>query len=287
MSLSGDGARLYTVCRDNTVYAYSTSHLQLGHAPELSKMTNSKPRRSGGHEKEGLGPIYGFRHPKFHASTFYVKSALRAAKDDKTELLAVGSSDGCAVLFPTDERYMNHSSDQRIRHSADLFGSTPPSLTRTVSSPGVCTRVEDSIPIYQYGSALIRGHDREVTGMSWTHEGELVTVSDDFTARCWREGAGSIGKFPTISLSHAFSKPAYRFMAAVKGWVARYCLGVNPFHLPLSHAWMVNYQTKTGFATRANVPKEAPQIQLSGNLVGLCPGICSERIYSSLNVETC
>ena len=30
------GTRLYTLCKDNTVYAYSTAHLILGHAPELS-----------------------------------------------------------------------------------------------------------------------------------------------------------------------------------------------------------------------------------------------------------
>lgn len=155
LSLSGDGGRLYALCRDNTIYAYSTSHLILGHAPELSKLF-LKPRRSGGPEREGLGPIYGFRHPKFHATTFYVKSALRPAKDDKSEVLAVGSSDGCAVIFPTDERYMQRSSD----------------------SP---------LPIYQHGSALIRGHSRELTGLTWTPKGELITVGDDFAARCWGE----------------------------------------------------------------------------------------------------
>lgn len=29
---------------------------------------------------------------------------------------------------------------------------------------------------------------KEVSAVSWTHDGELVTVSDDYTARCWREG---------------------------------------------------------------------------------------------------
>lgn len=187
LSLSGDGARLYTVCRDNTLYAYSTSHLVLGYSPELSK-TNSKPRRSGGPEKEGLGPIYGFRHPKFHASTFYVKSALRPAKDEKSELLAVGSSDGCALLFPTDERYMQKANDKRMLLS-DPFGWNRPPLKGNGSSPSFTIRLEDSIPIYQQGSALIRGHSREVTGMSWTTEGDLVSVGDDYNVRCWREGA--------------------------------------------------------------------------------------------------
>ena len=186
LSLSGDGSRLYTVCRDNTIYAYSTSHLILGHAPELSKY-KSKPRRTGGSGKEGLGPIYGFRHPQFHAASFYVKSALRRAKDDKSELLAVGSSDGCAVLFPTDERYMQDSGDQRMR-PLDSFASNRPPLKRT-DSGNFNIRLEDSIPIYTHGTALIRGHNREVTGLNWSINGELVTVGDDYTVRCWREGA--------------------------------------------------------------------------------------------------
>ena len=186
LSLSGNGGRLYTLCRDNTIYAYSTSHLILGHAPELSKSL-SRPRRSGGPEREGLGPIYGFRHQKFHATTFYVKSALRPAKDDKSELLAVGSSDGCAVVFPTDERYMERLNHQRTQSSDSPFRKSRPSLMRADSGVGLSTRLEDTIPIYQHGSALIRGHSRELTALTWTPKGELVTVGDDFTARCWRE----------------------------------------------------------------------------------------------------
>ena len=189
LSLSGDGARLYTVCRDNTIYAYATSHLILGHAPELSKnMYKSKPRRSGGQEKEGLGPIYGFRHPAFHASSFYVKSTLRFAEADRTELMAVGSSDGCAALFPTDERYMQQSNDRRMRPS-DPFGWHQSPSRRAQNDTSLSIRLEDSIPIYQHGSALIRGHSREVTGLCWTSNGELVTVGDDYMVRCWREGA--------------------------------------------------------------------------------------------------
>lgn len=188
LSLSGDGGRLYTLCRDNTVYAYSTAHLILGNASELSK-TASKPRRSGGSERQGLGPLYGFRHPRLHATTFYVKSVIRPAKDDRSELLAVGSSDGCPIIFPTDERYMQRSNHQRSHPSDSPFSRPRPALTRTDSGAGLLNRLEDTIPIYQHGSALIRGHTSEVTGLSWTHGGELVTVGDDCTVRCWREGS--------------------------------------------------------------------------------------------------
>lgn len=196
LSLSGDSARLYTICRDNTIYAYSTSHLVLGHSPELSS-TPSKPRRSGGPEKEGLAPIYGFRHPKFHASTFYVKSSLRPANADRTELLAVGSSDGCAVLFPTDERYMQRSADRRVRPCSSpnplnlKWACNPrPRADAWYEPTDFTVRLEDSIPIYQHGTALVTGHSREVTGMDWSVGGELISVGDDYTVRCWREDQG-------------------------------------------------------------------------------------------------
>lgn len=187
LSLSGNGSHLYALCRDNTVYAYSVSHLILGHAPELSKH-GSKPRRSGGPEKEGLGPMYGFRHPNLHATTFYVKSALRPAKGNNSELLAVGSSDGCVVLFPTHERYMASSLDLNSHQFESFNQRSRPTLVRTDSGTGLSARLTDTIPIYQHGSALVRGHGREVTGVTWTPRGDLVSVGDDCLARCWREG---------------------------------------------------------------------------------------------------
>lgn len=190
ISLSGDGARFYTLCRDNTVYAYSTSHLILGHAPELASCA-PKPRRYGGIEKEGLGPIYGFRHPQFCATSFYVKCALRPARENRSEMLAVASSDACVLVFPTDEQYLRPSLTRE-----DSFVSEEPSLqslSRDVSqglsnATGVSRRLNDTIKIYQHGSPLVRGHSREVTGLTWTQAGDLVSVGDDYTARCWREG---------------------------------------------------------------------------------------------------
>lgn len=194
LSLSGDSTRLYTLCRDNTVYAYSVQHLMLGSAPELSISAGStmRPKRytSSDHVKEGLGPLYGFRHPSFHATTFYVSSAVRSACADRSELLAVGSGDGCAVVFPTNERYMKPHR-QRTCDSSATTGSVAANprhrrgLTRTDS--GLSGRLNDTIPIYQQGTALVRGHSREVTGLTWTKAGELVTVGDDSRVRCWRE----------------------------------------------------------------------------------------------------
>lgn len=190
MAFGGDGSRLYTLCRDGTVYAYSTSHLVLGHAPELS-LNHVRPRRSGGSDKEGLGPLYGFRHPRLQISSFYVKLALRKAAGDRQEMLAVGSSDNCAMLFPTDERYLQSPvkipSDDLPTQPTSLF-RTRSGLRRTNSGVGLSGRLEDTIPIYQSGTPLVEGHKKEVTGVSWTVNGELITVSDDCSARCWREG---------------------------------------------------------------------------------------------------
>ena len=132
--------------------------------------------------------MYGFRHPSFKAASFYVKAAIRPAKGDKEEMLAVGSRDGCAVLFPTDESHCKRRKpDAPDDEEHDLPISLPePAARRWTSRVG--GRGDDTIPIYEHGTALVRGHQSEVTGLSWTYDGELVTIGDDFTARCWREG---------------------------------------------------------------------------------------------------
>ncbi|CAK7202333.1 hypothetical protein SEUCBS139899_005055 [Sporothrix eucalyptigena] len=218
MSLSTDGSRLYGLCKDNTVYAYSTAHLILGSAPELSSKANDYPRRRNGIVQEGLGPLYGFRHEKFHATSFYVKTAVRPAREGRSELLAVGSSDGCAVLFPTDEQYFMGAGsmhDDRAENglTTPIFvppyfraGSQPwptaadgdngatsapsrrPGLFRTNSVSSIQGRLVDTIPIVRNGTALVRGHEnKEVGAVCWTNHGSLVSVGDDHMIRCWRE----------------------------------------------------------------------------------------------------
>lgn len=190
IALSGDEGRLYTLCRDNTVYTYSTSHLILGHAPDLTAFPPG-PRRYGGKKKEGLGPIYGFRHPQFRATTFFVKCALRPATGDRSEMLAVASSDACIIVFPTDEQYVQSSNlaQKTPSFSEDpVFRSIRPrGLQGPGNSTSITPRLSDTVNIYQHGSPLVRGHSREVTGVTWTPTGDLVSVGDDFTARCWRE----------------------------------------------------------------------------------------------------
>ncbi|KAK5698626.1 hypothetical protein LTR97_006272 [Elasticomyces elasticus] len=194
MAVSGDGARLYTLCKDATIYAYSTNHLIMGSAPEMSE--GSSRRRTVKEPKVGLGPFYGFRHQGLTTGSFYVKLAVRPARGDKGEVLAVGSGSGTPVLFPTDERHFprrRHSAAEQMLEEDDEDDLPSPPL-KTASAPALSLAAESSdLPIHSLGTALVRGHesDREVTAVTWTHGGDLVTVGDDFTARCWREDGGA------------------------------------------------------------------------------------------------
>ncbi|KAK7559466.1 Lethal(2)denticleless protein [Phyllosticta citricarpa] len=223
ISFSGAGDRLYALSRDNTIYAYSTSHLVLGHAPELGERTSER-RRSGAVDKSGLGPLYGLRHPRLHVTSFWVKTALRRARGDKVECLAVGSSDGCPIVFPTDETMLRRRIDAAAANAdAPRGSSTPMAMAQQQQRPSLLSasmlnriastnsaaasrwrshnaitsiasplspRMADSVPIFaHHGTPLVRGHQKEVTSLTWTSEGDLVSVGDDYAARCWREDA--------------------------------------------------------------------------------------------------
>ncbi|KAK8154667.1 WD repeat-containing protein-like protein [Phyllosticta citrichinensis] len=217
ISFSGAGDRLYALSRDNTVYAYSTSHLVLGHTPELGERTSER-RRSGAVDKCGLGPLYGLRHPRLHVTSFWVKTALRRARGNKVECLAVGSSDGCPVVFPTDETMLRRRIDavaanaepprsfqtfstsarssllstsllNRTSYAAASRRRSSNSAITPIASP-MSPRMADSLPIFSHhGTPLVRGHLKEVTSLTWTSEGDLVSIGDDYSARCWREDA--------------------------------------------------------------------------------------------------
>jgi WD40 repeat protein len=191
LTLNGDASRLYALSKDNTVYAYSTSHLILGAGPELSA-SQSSGQKFCAVGQEGLGPLYGFRHRNFHAGSFYVKASLRKASADQSEILAVGSTDGCPVLFPTDEKLLKRD-PPRDDADDDLPPIGPrsvsrPSLARNSSSGRFPSLLADTIPIYEHGTPLIRGHEQEVTSVSWSRNGTLVSVSDDCKVRHWKEG---------------------------------------------------------------------------------------------------
>ncbi|KAF5007807.1 hypothetical protein FDECE_5890 [Fusarium decemcellulare] len=182
LALSSDAARMYAVCKDNTVYAYSTAHLMLGHAPELEDFA-TKRRPTG---VEGLGPLYGFKHDSFSARTFYVKCSIRhKGLRYSSDLLAVGSTESSVMLFPTDERYLRSACAQRA-HILDPPGSTI-TPSRSFSSSFGPEPASSTIPIFRIGTPLVHGHSSEVTNVNWTHDGKLVSASDDYVVRQWQE----------------------------------------------------------------------------------------------------
>ena len=187
MALSSDSARLYTVCRDGNIYAYSSNHLVLGGTSELSRSTGKG--RMVNAPKAGAGPLYGFKHPSMRMGTFYVRASIRSARGDNSEMLAVGSSDNCAILFPTNERHLpqrERSANVEDEGNGEDEADLPPFAVLPNQKSKTAVQAND-IPVHEHGSALIRAHNKEVTSLTWTQDGELVTVSDDFTVRCWRE----------------------------------------------------------------------------------------------------
>ncbi|EGX94830.1 WD domain protein [Cordyceps militaris CM01] len=202
MALSADTARLYAVCKDSTVYAYSTAHLILGHAPGLQD--HAAKRKPGG--AQGLGPLFGLKHDMFRIHSFYVKCAIRPVRTaGGPEVLAVGSSDFCAVLFPTDERYLRASSAANSHvlsgerpGSFSLSSSFSASSTPAAASTPFCGSGGGALPVYRTGTPLIRGHGREVTTMTWSCEGKLVTASDDCVVRQWQQDAPAARHLRTV-----------------------------------------------------------------------------------------
>ncbi|KAI1772946.1 WD40 repeat-like protein [Hypoxylon cercidicola] len=199
LALGTGASRLYALCKDNTVYAYSTAHLILGHAPELSTRNGEAPRRRhNAVPHQGLGPLYGFRHPSFFVTSFYVKCAVRQARNGRSEMLAVGSSNSTPVLFPTQERYFRNGltdamSSLTLENSTIATSQQPASETDQANNapraPTTHQRLKDDIPIVKIGTPLIRGHEEhEVGAVSWTNEGKLITSGDDYLIRCWNEG---------------------------------------------------------------------------------------------------
>ncbi|EXJ76802.1 uncharacterized protein A1O5_01310 [Cladophialophora psammophila CBS 110553] len=199
--MNTDGSRLYTLCRDNTIYAYSTAHLVLGGCPEMS-LASSQPSRASRTAGQGLGPLYGFRDPSLRLGSFYDKLALRRKTSENTEMLAAGSGEDCAVIFPTDERYLTKAARRcpAVVSRSNTSSRSRPRLPRQASSVNILSnslstsnsfqdvQMEGQCPIYYTGTPLINGHTKEVTAVAWVHHnGQLTTVADDYTARCWFE----------------------------------------------------------------------------------------------------
>ncbi|PKS10776.1 hypothetical protein jhhlp_002533 [Lomentospora prolificans] len=190
MALNTDASRLYAVCKNGTVYTYSTSHLILGHGPELATLETPRPRN--GRNIQGLAPIYGFRHDRLKVNTFFIKCSVLPEHVTGTEMLAVGSSDNCPILFPSDERSIR----ARWPTESDPSATFTASQTSDSLMPPPSSQVSDAswpsttrTPIVRNGVALIEGTSREVSSVKWTHDGQLISISDDYSVRFWSTDA--------------------------------------------------------------------------------------------------
>jgi WD40 repeat protein len=167
--------------------------LILGHGPELANFETPKPRN--GRQAQGLAPLYGFRHDRLKVNSFFIKCAVLPSTVLGTEILAVGSSDACPVLFPTDENAMqiewqrqrDLSRDAESQH--DNARMPHGSETALPSSQLSEARTDGPIPIYQKGAALIEGTTKEVSSVKWADDGTLVSISDDYSIRFWKHDA--------------------------------------------------------------------------------------------------
>lgn len=216
IATSTDSSRIFALSRDHTVYAYSTSHLVLGRSPDMTASSHRSRLAPMRHDSgTGLEPIYGLRHPQLRVATFWPRLAVRKCNDTNSELLAVGSTDDCAILFPTSEKYHTKSTRaiQAVHDPNSACAEVPmtPRRSGRLARPGMIRRPTSSfttlftekrqqedaqaLPIYFHGTPLVRGHNKEVTSVAWNSEGSLLTASDDFTIRCWREDRNSASKF--------------------------------------------------------------------------------------------
>lgn len=148
--------------------------------------------------------MYGFRHPAIWANSFYVKLALRPSRRGWTEMLAAGSTSGRPVLIPTDEgRFGFHPDLQPL----DWTSSDDEEVGGAAGAGNLGQQADlaeaPAVPsLYDYGTPLAHGHTTEVSALSWTSDGDLVTVSDDLTARCWyHEGTTTTTETGTKPLS--------------------------------------------------------------------------------------
>ena len=75
----------------------------------------------------------------------------------------------------------------RTSSSSSSAAKNVPIVSGIGTGAGGGNRARDGIPIVRTGTPLVRGHDREVGAVTWTYDGKLVTVGDDFSIRCWSE----------------------------------------------------------------------------------------------------
>lgn len=155
------GARIWALSRDSRLYSYSLDH------PDNDSLE-----------------IYS--HPKLSVDSFYVKMSAMPQLSEQGEskhtlagnYIACGSSNSAVVLFPSSR-------------SAGVSGNSPLYMDKISAKPKGNDNIDvspiESTPLNRIGTALLNGHQKEVTGVAWSRDGDLVSIGDDKLACIWRE----------------------------------------------------------------------------------------------------
>ncbi|KAK9331637.1 WD40-repeat-containing domain protein [Lipomyces starkeyi] len=141
------GARIWTMSKSGGLFAYSIG------------------------EMDGCEPMECIRDPQLKVDSFYVK--LSVASEEAVQraglssvYIACGSSENVVAVVPVSRR-----------GCGDLtYMPTPRSK---MGSKGDVDRQR------RVASALVNGHSKEVTGVSWTCNGEIISIGDDTLVRRW------------------------------------------------------------------------------------------------------
>ncbi|KAL5625495.1 hypothetical protein BROUX41_005555 [Berkeleyomyces rouxiae] len=183
LSLGSDGTRVYSTCRNNSIYAYSLPHLILGQALELEPLHKSRLPHKG-QDHVGLGPLYSLRHESLHIDSFWIKSSIQSVSvTGAGDMLAVGNSAIHPIVFNVEEkthRAQHQCTEARIRFLP----------TSSADAESQATNNTRRLPCVMNGVVLRSGNDNrattETTSVAWQADGSLVTVDDESRVRFWR-----------------------------------------------------------------------------------------------------
>ncbi|KAL1886049.1 hypothetical protein Cpir12675_006890 [Ceratocystis pirilliformis] len=200
LSLSSDGSRIYSTCRNSSIYAYSVPHLILGQAPELGPLDNSRLPHKGLNHR-GLGPLFSLRHDDLSIDSFWIKSSIQpSAVTGSGDILAVGNSKLCPVVFNVDEKTI------RAQRQCDdtgprLFASSSYSNTDSSDTPSLPC-IMNGVTLYIESQNGLTSNS-ETTSVAWQANGSLVATNDRGEVRFWHHDT----EHPALLRAHDASSP--------------------------------------------------------------------------------
>ncbi|CAI4210437.1 unnamed protein product [Parascedosporium putredinis] len=173
MALNTDASRLYAVCKNGTVYAYSTSHLILGHGPELATLETPAPETAATSRASPPSTASATT-----VSRCWPSVAPTTAPSSSPPMNAPSAPAGPSTPpTPPPQASPPPFAGSRLPYASAFLPVIRPLL------PAART------PVVRNGVALVEGTSREVSSVKWTADGQLVSISDDYSVRFWSADA--------------------------------------------------------------------------------------------------